>query len=168
MAALEYAQSLLVPVKAKQGLRYRLVFYPTYTEKGKPSSEAIALPAQVVVEFDMTTSSVSCTRPRGLPGKLGETLGRAVPSVATQISYDAYGVEEDRLYTLVEKVGAAFVAGKSDAATRKVAAEFRALFDRFSEPGLVSTYRALSPDFWKWLDGLDAPKKPSQPSKSGG
>jgi hypothetical protein len=160
MAKVEFAESLVLPIKTAKGMRYRLFYYPTFVEKDSSPEEALALPAKVVAEFDLTSGSVVCSRPRDLPGELGKTLGKAVPAAATAVPYDAYEADLDRLYDGLQRLAKSYSAGASDATARKDAEEFRSLFAKYSEPGLSSTYRALSPDFWKWLDGVTDPKKP--------
>lgn len=159
MAKSEFGQSFTLPVKTPQGLRYRLFYYPGYTEKGAKEDDWVALPAQVIAEFDLKSGEVTCRRPRELPGE-GKPLGPGVPPASKSISFDAYEAEIDKLYTALERAAAGFAAGSSDAETRKAAREFRKLFNLYSEPGLASSYRALSPEFWKWLEGLEKPKKP--------
>lgn len=162
MAKLEFGQSFTLPVKTPQGLRYRLFYYPTRLEKGAGDEDWVALPAQVIAEFDLKTGEVICRRPRELPGEMGKPLGPGVPPASKGISFDAHEAEIDRLYNALERAAAGFAAGSSDAETRTAAREFRRLFNLYSEPGLASSYRSLSPEFWKWLESLDAKKKPAK------
>jgi hypothetical protein len=68
--------------------------------------------------------------------------------------------ERTVLLRVEQDLAQAFIESRSDAATAVKAAEFRSRFLRLAQPGLLPHYRAMAPDFWKWLDGLGTSKAP--------
>lgn len=138
---LEHAPSFPVPVMTKSGLAYRQLYYPVLAD-GVYSPGA-------VVQFDpagKTTCKVGVSLP---PGGSGKSLGAQLTPQAARMSHARYQADAAKLFAAVERAGKAFAAGKPDP---KAAAEFTALFDVLSEPPLRPAYRALSPEFWAWLE----------------
>lgn len=159
MVTMNLSPSFPVPVRTQNGLRYRLVFYPTHPSNPGSDDEILAVGPTVVAEFDMS-GKVDCTRPKGLPGGSGKPLGPANSAAAKGMTLDEYEGHEKRLYSNLEITGTAFQSRKVSPASRQAAQEYLALFRRFSEPGLQVVYRALSPEFWAWIEGLE--KSPSK------
>lgn len=151
---IEHAQSLPLPVKTAQGLRYRQMYYPAIPEAGTPLNNAVYAPSSVV-QFDESGAEVTCKVDVGFP-KAGfmEALGLQLSSEASKMKRADYEAGGAKYYAALKAVAAAFDAGERDAAAHAAAAEFEARFKTLSEPGLQRHYRALSPGFWEWLEAL--------------
>lgn len=138
---LEHAQSFPIPVKTAQGLRYRLMYYPV-------EQQQVYAPA-TVAQFDPegdATCRVSVAMPTA---DTSAPLGPFLSPKAAKMSRDKYESEVGKLYSALERCAAAFNAGKAD---KSSAAAFQKHFAAVSEPPLLPFYRALSPDFWAWLE----------------
>jgi len=155
--AIEHSQSFPVPVKTDKGLRYLVMFYPAWSSDGAAALNKDAYPPSAVARFDGDGGEVTCRAPVSLPkASFLKPLGPQLSPEAAKMTYDEYSERSERLFAALERAAGAFVAGKRDAPAREAAAEFQALFAALAEPGLKAHYRALSPDFWAWLE---APEK---------
>lgn len=154
----EVGESRLIPVRTKNGMKYRLAFFVV---RGSPVEAQRVSYVAAVAEADERGEHVDCAVKLDLPE--GEAARVAGGEVATprlkSMSMPEFERTNRRYFEMLPRVAAAYVAGKNDAATRKLAREYRELFDLLSPPSLHAYDSAMSPGFWKWLDNLEKPKK---------
>lgn len=153
--ALEHSQSFPVPVKTDKGLRYLVMFYPASSPDGPAALEKDVYPPSAVARFDGDGGDVTCRAAGRLPkSDFLKPLGPQLSPKAARMTYEEYTARSERLFAALERSAKAFDAGKRDAPALEAAAEFRTLFAALAEPGLKAHYRALSPDFWAWVEAF--------------
>lgn len=154
------SDGLALPAKTKKGLRYRMPFVRLINPDSRDSRVSHIT---VLAEFDEHARNIVCGMDVPMPrGSYEKPLDTPLLSPELKkMDFDRYEKQVHRYHEVLAVVGPAFTAGKRDAVTRKAAAEFRRLFTLLSPPGLAVQYRALSPEFWIWLDEFEKPlKKP--------
>lgn len=138
---LEHAQSFPIPVKTPEGLRYRVLYYPEVDDQ--------AYAPAAVAQFDLKGEATCRVRVALPAADLQAPLGPELTAKAAAMSRDKYEAKTAKLYAALERVSAAYDSGKAD---KSAAADFQDLFATLSEPALKPYYRALSPEFWAWLE----------------
>lgn len=140
----EWSPSWPVPVKDQGRLRYRVFFFGREGDPGKgfvfhePEGQALFTPSGEVRE---------CRRAGGAP--------RALPKDGWQPSGTLTEIMERSrlLYAAAEQAARLFDSGKPlSAEDKKTVADFSAAFKSLSRPGHSAAYRALSPEFWAWVE----------------
>jgi hypothetical protein len=139
---MEFGRSFPVPVPGTTK-RFRLLFYPLFISPGK--SEAMT-PA---FEADFTSDAPDADECRAFGGPSAHSIGRAVPA---GLSMKAYYKAAATLYGSLDKTASLYLAGGSPAAADKaVLGGFVDAFAALAEPGLLTDYYRINPDFWEWL-----------------
>ena len=150
------APSFPLPTLVGKKLRYRQMFYTSHTTKLRSDPDKQVMPPRVFAEFNLDGTELMCGISLPMPpSEFGKPLGRLFTPETRGMEHDAWEDETGKLFDLTQELGDAFAAGRSDAATSAKARRFRTSFARLSSPGLKAHYRALCPDFWKWLEALD-------------
>ncbi|MBI4345795.1 MAG: hypothetical protein HY553_03000 [Elusimicrobia bacterium] len=150
-----HGESLPLPVRIDGELRYRLFFFPSGSDEGPAGRRPRVWAPSDLAEFAADGSSFRCGVEAALP-KAGPDapLGPMLSARAAKMTGDAYAAARERLLASLETAAAAFArAAPPDAAARAAAREFLDAFAILSEPGLRKHYRALSPEFWTWVEG---------------
>lgn len=136
------SESFPIPVKTGKGLRYRQIYYPVI--------EGLIYSPSSLAEFDPEGREGTCTVPIRVPDTVfGSPLGKNLSRKAKALSYEQYQAKSSKLYEATELVAKAYMSGIPDPQAAK---EFKELFAVMAEPGLKEFYRALSPEFWAWLE----------------
>ena len=155
---MEWPSSWPVPTGAKVGREFKVFFYPL----GKSSGHVHATVPLGEATFDADTGKPSaCQR---LPGDLRELPGERWGQTVAAITMQEFQRRTAVLYTVTEEVSGLYAARPPlDDKQRQKLADYRKLFLDLAEPVLLEYYRALNPDFWKWLAdngaaALPAPK----------
>lgn len=160
---LEMSKSLPIPIKTARGVRYRQMFYTLKKSKSGYDPEAQVMAPAVVAEYDLDGTGLDCgVTPEFPPSELLRPLGPWGTAHRRALDYEAGTREATTLLALIQSLGEAFSGKRTDAKTKAQAKDFQRRFALLSEPGLSAHYRALSPEFWAWLDSLDAKKKPAK------
>jgi hypothetical protein len=133
--------SLPVPVAGPGGLRYRVFFYDDTPGAQGP---------RALVEFRPPATVLSCRDAETLRSGTGDALGDA--PAALVYPEREFQLARDKVLPLVRYLSEAFADGRKDEVVDDAAWELKARFEQFTEPGLTSAYRKMSPAFWSWLD----------------
>lgn len=139
----EWAASFPVPSLKDGSLTYRSFFYGW---SGRPTTKIVIHDAQGDVRFSPDGKVLECSRRGGEPKPLPE---RTLPATS-QAEFDA---RVSALYGLLEEMGRLYARGLpvGDGDRTRVAA-FAKEFSVLAGPGHASAYRALSPEFWAWVE----------------
>lgn len=160
---LESSSSFPLPARTTKGVRYRQMFYRTFSPKGENASDQKVLAPRIFAEYDLDGTGLDCALELPMPpSEFGRPIGDWSTAAKRGIKRDAWLKQVRRLLSATQTLGQAFGSARTDGKTIAAAKEFRALFKTLAEPGLAPYYRALSPEFWDWLDGLEAKKKPAK------
>lgn len=150
---MEWSPEYPVPVLVNGKLHYR-VFFRGW--EGRPDTGLKTRDAEGDALFSPDGKVLECSQ----RGKRGDFIPDETKlPTATREEFDA---RQRALYDSIEEMGRLYAKGMPviDAdrtRVRKFASEFRLL----SRPGHAASYRALSPEFWAWVDksGGAAPAK---------
>lgn len=149
---MEWSPEYPVPVLVNGKLHYR-VFFRGW--EGRPDTEIKTRDAEGDALFSPEGKVLECSQ----RGKRGDFIPKAELPTATREEFDA---RQRALYDMIEEMGRLYAKGMPvlDADRIRVknfASEFRLL----SSPGHAASYRALSPEFWAWVEknGGPAPSK---------
>lgn len=149
---MEWSPSLPVPVLVERRLHYR-VFFRGW-ERG-PKSEIEIRDAEGDALFEADGNVLEC----GRRGRKGQVIPKAELPTADREAFDA---RVRALYGSIEEMGRIYargmpVLGADRARVEAFAREFFAL----TPSGHAASYRALSPEFWAWVEknGGAAPAK---------
>jgi hypothetical protein len=159
------SSSFPLPIRGSSGVRYRQMFYRTLSNGPENAPDQQVLAPKVFAEYNLDGTALTCDLEIQMPdSEFGKPVGAWNTPETRGISRAAWLKQVTKLLAATQILGESFMNRRSDATTRATAKEFRRLFKTLSEPGLTPYYRALSPDFWKWLDTLEkgtklAPKK---------
>lgn len=139
----EWGPSMPVPAVRDGKLTYRVFFYGW---SGSPSAGIRINDAQGDAEFSPEGKVLSCTRRTGPKRDFPDD---AAP--ATEGKARPHRVSE--LYPSIEEMGRLFARGAPvlDQNRARLAA-FSTEFAELAFPGHAAAYRALSPDFWTWVE----------------
>jgi hypothetical protein len=139
---MEWSPEYPIPVIFDGKLHYR-VFFRGW--EGGPESTKIR-DAEADALFEPSGKVVECSRrsERGRP---------FAPSKMPTATRDEFDSRQRALYDSIEELGRLYAKGLPVLETdrervRKFAEEFRLL----SDPGHAASYRALSPEFWAWVE----------------
>ena len=140
----EWSSSWPVPVKEKGSLRYRVFFFG---RDGDPGKGFVFHEPQGLALFTPSGEVRECRKTGGAPRALTQD-GWQPAGTLDEI------VERSRLlYAAAEQAARLFESGKPlSAADKKSVAEFASAFASLSRPGHAAAYRALSPEFWAWIE----------------
>ncbi len=140
----EWSSSWPVPVKDRGRLRYRVFFFG---RDGDPSKGFVFHEPEGRALFTPSGEVQECRR----EGATARAL--------TQDAWQPAGtldeiVERSRLlYAAAEQAARLFDSNKPlSAEDKKMLADFSAAFASLSRPGHAAAYRALSPEFWAWIE----------------
>lgn len=140
---MHWSPSLPVPLLIEGRLHYR-VFFSGWS--GRPDTGIVLDDAEGDALFSADAKVLECRQ-------RSET-GRKIPVLPPMVmSLDEHEARLRPLYGLIEEIGRLYASGKpaSEAERLRVRAflkEFPELIDR----GHLPAYRALSPDFWTWVE----------------
>lgn len=155
--------SLPVPVRGPDGVRYRQMFYRTHAPDGEWHRPTMAMPPGWFVEFNLDGTGVNCELEVAMPAsEFGKPAGRLNTPATSKMNHEARDKEASVMLDELQQLAPAFANRLTDANTASAAKDFRNRFMKLAEPGLIPYYRALSPEFWAWLDGLEKPKSPKR------
>lgn len=145
---MEWSPSFPVPVLADRRLHYR-VFFRGW--EGNPTKGIKIRDAEGDALFGADGKVLECSQ----RAKRGSFIPDAKLPTEDREAFDG---RIRALYASIEEMGRLYargvpVEGVDRARLKAFAAEFAAL----TPPGHAAAYRALSPDFWAWLDKNAAP-----------
>lgn len=141
LVPMEFGQTL--PVPARGGQRYSVLYYPVSVSPGK--SEAMS----PVYSGDFARGAGEPDRCEKLGGGPPHSVGAPVPAGLSQKAYYKAAVT---VYAGLDKAAALYGAGGTVAdADKKALADFADAFTALAEPGLKADYYRQNPDFWEWL-----------------
>lgn len=155
---LEHHQTFPMPVRAGKGLRYRVLFYPSWSPDGETARDRLVMTPSNLAEFDPDGSRVACGLRAPLPPDDGaKPLGPIRSKKASRLPASDWLREQAALYAALQETAEAFAAGRLDAAAKDSAKRFLSAFALLSEPALARHYRAISPEFWAWVEAAAKP-----------
>lgn len=156
-------QSLPLPVRTAKGLRFREMFFRTFSERAENDPDSQVMPPRIFAEYDVDFKDVDCDIDIPMPdSEFGNPVGSSHTPVTRKMKHAEWKKQVGRLLVLEEELSVDFGKGTPAPMNEAKAKEFSTLFKKLAQPGLKPYYRALSPDFWKWLEGLDAKKEPAK------
>ena len=140
----EWSPSTLVPARDGGKLVFKMFFFG---RDGVPATGFFFHRAEGDATLAPDGRVLSCAR---RPGEAGR-LPKFVPKPG--VTLEDLERREAALYPALASVAALYAAGKPLAPDQKKAVSaFAADFAFFVEPGQGPDYRALSPDFWTWVE----------------
>lgn len=156
VVGLEMNYSLPIPVRDNKGVRYRHMFYRTYSKKSGGDPDAQVMPPRIFAEYDIDFKDLRCDVAIPMPeSEPGKPVGAYSTPATRGMDMAQWEEQAKRFVALEEALSPDFAIGRSGPQTTLNAREFKKLFRKLAEPGLRPYYRALSPEFWMWLEGLE-------------
>jgi hypothetical protein len=140
----QWSRSWPVPVAHGGRLSYRVFFFG---RDGDARQGFRFHQDEGGAEFTPDGRVVSCSKRAASGAPFSAAPGGTPEQFAATLA------KERALYAATERVAALFAAGQPlTEEDKKRVAEFAAAFAERAEPRHAAAYRALNPDFWKWVE----------------